>query len=149
VLPILIFSLQIKMETNNVQNQTLIRFCKVLVRNYHYSPRNNPEERSSKLFRSGNLKSCKGFQLLVYFNCSWFKFLCRSVVRTCVKFPTFTTDLYSRDSSYCGPFSCILAMILNTSSLNLICIYVQTNHLNTNYKGFLFLHKINAIFLGL
>ena len=27
------------------------------VRNYHYSPRNNPEERGSRLLRGGSLKS--------------------------------------------------------------------------------------------
>jgi len=30
------------------------------VRNYHYPPRNSPEERSSQLLRGGSLKSLKG-----------------------------------------------------------------------------------------
>ena len=32
-------------------------YAETSVRNYHYSLRNNPEERSSKLLRDGSLKS--------------------------------------------------------------------------------------------
>jgi hypothetical protein len=38
-------------------------------RNYHYSPRNNPEERSSHFLRGGSLKSRTECTKIGYLNC--------------------------------------------------------------------------------
>jgi len=50
-----------------------IGFPETSVRNYHYLPRNKPEERRSQLLRGGSLKSC--------FKMSYFK---RIKPQTCV-----------------------------------------------------------------
>jgi hypothetical protein len=51
----------------------LVHLVGFIIRNYHYSRRNNPEERSCHLIRGGSLKSRKGF-ILIYKGYCLFKY---------------------------------------------------------------------------